>query len=309
MSRSCRRAIAILLLLCLLLSSCAPARAAGVEAEDAEDAVFRILFLGCDASENLTDCMMVVSVDASTVRVLQIPRDTWLNYTDRDYKKINGAMAHLGPDGCKALVSRALGVEIDSYAVLKLSHVEAMVDAVGGVELEIPEALTYEDPSQGLTISLEKGYQHLDGAQALQFVRYRSGYADGDLGRIAAQRLFVRAFARRCRSLGLLEAVRLLLAILPAVSTDVNVARVMRPLGVCFRCDPDEITMLTLPGRAVQGPSGAWYYAVNRAGAIRAVREALLLPGTWRDTDFDPEGLFDRRDRADFHEIYLAEAG
>ncbi len=302
-----RRMGAVLLLFCLVISSCAPARAAGVDVS--EDGVFRILFLGCDASGALTDCMMVVSVDADSVRVLQIPRDTWVNYTDRDYKKINGAMAHLGPKGCTEFVSRALGLPINCYAALKLEHVKALVDAVGGVDVTLEQALHYEDPDGGLFISIPAGENHLDGEHALQFVRYRSGYANADLGRIAAQRLFVRAFARRCRSLGLLEAVRLTFALLPAVTTDVNVARVMRPLGVCFRCDPDQITMLTLPGEALQGPSGAWYYAVNRAGATQAVRETMMPPEDWTEADFDPEGLFDRRDRSDFHEIYLAEAG
>ena len=166
--------------------------------------------------------------------------------------------------------------------------------------------MEYHDPAQNLHISLEEGRQHLDGKTAEHFVRYRSGYANADLGRLDAQKLFLRAFAVSCRSMDAISLVRVTGIALGSVKTDLGVGEAMRLLSTLRECDPDTTPMATLAGEAVQGNSGAWYYSIRRADAHRMVNE-YLMPGTpVREDAFDTKRLFDRFDNEAFHKIYTA---
>ncbi|MBQ9784711.1 MAG: LCP family protein [Clostridia bacterium] len=270
-----------------------------------EDRVTRFLLMGCDKSTKLTDSILLVTVNESAgqTSILQIPRDTYAEYTKRDYKKLNGAMSALGADGFKNFLSDALGVKIHYFVVLKLDFFRALVDDVGGVEVQIPQDMVYSDPEQGLEINLKKGRMHLDGAQAEQFVRYRSGYVNADLGRLDAQKLFLRAFAKQCKTLSWRSVLRVLGHALTGVQTDLGVIDAVRVLKVLRACNPDAVPMETLAGQAVAGKSGAWYYVLNREGARRQI-DAYLSPAG--DVRFDPRGLFEHDSNSDFRNIYIA---
>lgn len=271
--------------------------------------VTRILVLGCDRAASLTDSILVLSVESPSgaVRVLQIPRDTYAAYTEQDYKKLNGAYTALGLDGVKKLLSGALGVSIDYAVVLNLDCVSELVNAVGGVDVEVPQRMQYSDPSQGLFIDLEPGMQHLNGTQAEHFLRFRSGYANADLGRMDAQKRFLQAYFAKCQSVGATGLLQILWAILPHMQTDLPIQDAIRLVHLLPQSELTDIPMETAPGEAVQGSSGAWYYSLNRAGMIRVVNE-YLLPGTpVTDETFDPDRLFDRADLPEFHRIYTGQ--
>ena len=269
----------------------------------AEDRITRFLILGCDRSTRLTDSILLVSLNETEreARILQIPRDTYAEYTEGSYKKLNGAMNALDAAGTKAFLSEALGVSIDYFLVLNLDFFRELVDAIGGVEVTVPKDMEYSDPSQDLHISLKAGRVRLDGARAEQFVRYRSGYVDADLGRLDAQKVFLRAFAKQCRTLTPVQLLRVTGIVLMGVRTDIGLPAAIRVARVLMECDTEQIPMATLAGQAVRGRSGAWYYVLNRKGCIRMMREYLLFDG-----DFDPRGVFDRESNSDFHKIYTA---
>ena len=86
-----------------------------------------------------------------------------------------------------------LGIEIHNYIKLDTGHFRNIVDALGGVEFNVPIKMYYEDPCQNLTINLEKGMQLLDGEKAEMLVRYRMGYPKGDIDRIEMQKAFLGA--------------------------------------------------------------------------------------------------------------------
>lgn len=274
-----------------------------------KDSVTRILLMGCDRASGLADSILVVSINENekSASILQIPRDTYAEYTDRDYKKINGALSTLGESGIKPFFSTALGVPIHYFAVVKLDHFCKMVDAIGGVDVNVPQKMEYHDPAQNLHISLDAGKQHLDGKSAEHFVRYRSGYVNADLGRLDAQKLFLRAFAERCRELKAPDYFRLAGAALTGVQTDIGVTDAIRIGKILRACNPAEVPMQTLVGQAVKGNSGAWYYVLNRRGACRQINE-LTYPDTPLElSDFDARGLFDRVQNPQFHKVYTAE--
>ena len=306
----------VICILCLgLLQGCGGS-ALSVSASDkslrtmksASERVTRFLVMGCDRAAHLADCIMIITVDegSGAVSVVQIPRDTYAEYTHRDYKKLNGILQEMGEGGAKDFLSQALGVPLDYFLILDLDCLDQAVDAIGGVDLEIPTDMQYSDPDGNLEIHFTKGEHHLDGARAEQFVRYRSGYANADLGRLDAQKLFLRAFVKKCNSLSGAEKAKLLLSFLTKVQTDIDIAAAIRMSGLFGSFDADAIPMVTLPGQAVQGSSGAWYYSINRQGAIRILNQYLLPKNDLDDRTFDPSGVFDREDLEDFHTIYIA---
>ena len=270
--------------------------------------VTRILLLGCDRASGLADSILIVSIneDEKSTSILQIPRDTYAEYTTKDYKKINGALSTLGENGIKDFFSTVLGVPVHYFAVVQLDLFCKIVDAIGGVDVEIPQKMEYHDPAQDLHISLDAGMQHLDGKSAEHFVRYRSGYVNADLGRLDAQKIFLRAFAEKCRTLTAQDCFRLSGASLTGVQTDIGIGEAIR-LGTILReCNPEAVPMQTLAGQAVKGQSGAWYYVLNREGACRQINELTYPEAPIDILKFDAAGLFDRVQNPQFHNVYTA---
>ncbi len=265
---------------------------------------YRVLVLGKDDAASLTDVMMLASFDLEneTLSVMQIPRDTYLAYTTADYKKINGALASLGSE--KALcnfLENVLGVSIDGYVSFDLDFVEDAVDMLGGVEVDVPFDMDYDDPYQDLSIHLKKGTQTLSGKEATHFVRYRASYLRGDLGRMDAQKLFAasffKAFAEKGDKSNLPRA-----AVLAAkyLRTGMRVDTMVALAGALRRVSPDKVTVLTLPGEEVQSAySGAWYYVASGGSTEAVLRDYFGAEGA-----FDPQKKFTDMRRVSFKEIY-----
>ncbi len=305
---------AVLALAALLFLYPAPSDASSVHACDADivstetDRVTRILVLGTDRSAGLTDSIFILTVNEGTkeASVLQIPRDTYAEYTEHDYKKINGASRAIGDRALKQFLSNALQIPIHAYVRLNLDVLDRVIDDIGGVDVEIPQEMEYRDPAQDLEIRLPSGRVHLDGKMAEQFVRYRSGYANADLGRLDAQKLFLRAVAMQCKHLRLSQMLRVTLSALPNVNTDLTLPDALRLITTLMDCNAETFPMATISGQAVQGKSGAWYYVINKEGAIHQRAEYLSPTHPLQEADFDPDGIFDREDYEIFHLIYVA---
>ena len=143
--------------------------------------------------------MMLLSIDRAngTLSLVSIPRDT-LVFCEYAIPKINSAYGWGGggEDGMRELmlrVSEIIGFEPDGYVLIGLEGFETLIDAMGGVEFNVPIDMRYSDPTQGLEIDLRAGEQRLSGSDAMQLVRFRSGYAMADLDRVTVQRAFVKA--------------------------------------------------------------------------------------------------------------------
>ena len=175
-------------------------QAIGVDEEPVEagpirkDDFYTFLFVGIDKVGANTDVLMVASFDAKNDRidVVSIPRDTLVNVS-RKVKKINAAYAVGGMDNLKKEISTLVGFEPDFHVMVDLKGFVALVDAIGGVDFDVPVNMDYDDPSQDLSIHFEKGMQHLDGEHDLKVVRirhknsgrkYGKGYAREDIDRI-----------------------------------------------------------------------------------------------------------------------------
>ena len=242
-----------------------------------------ILIAGTDEGGYRTDSMLLLNVNRTekTIHLVSIPRDT-LIFCEYSVPKINSAYgwAGGGEDGMQELllrVSEIIGFEPDGYAVVDLSVFEQLVDLMGGITFDVPVDMHYSDPTQGLNIDLQAGTQRLNGEQAMQVARFRSGYATADLGRIEVQRSLVSAALRQWVSpkgaMHLSKAVKLVLE-----HTNTNLTTPNRLwLAESFRlCGRSEIASATLPGYAANFSSGSYY--VLDAGGVADIVNRYLNP-------------------------------
>lgn len=267
---------------------------------------FCLLILGEDEASGLCDVVMLASVrnGGESVGLMQIPRDTYLKYTEKNYKKINGAVATLG--GAQALcrlLESTLALEIDGYVKVDLSFVKRAVDVLGGVEIDVPCDMDYDDPAQGLSIHLKKGRQRLTGEQAAQFIRFRSGYKRADLTRIDAQKLFLAALLNAAKKVDGKDIPRLASTVMMSAETDVSIATIISWLRLAPSLDMGGVTFVTAPGEEVKSEySGAWYYVLSRSGVAEVLETQFGVFGA--SAAIDPAHLFSDVRRPVFEEVY-----
>jgi LCP family protein required for cell wall assembly len=261
---------------------------------------FCLLVAAKDPSSGLSDVMMLLSYDPpkGEITVLQLPRDTYFRGGSESYRKINGAPAAIGMETLAKRFGDAFGISVDAYVRLSSDAFRRAVDALGGVELDVPEDMDYDDPAQGLSIHLKKGRQTLDGKSAEGFVRYRSGYGRGDLDRLDAQKLFLSALAKRVMATDG-SLMRLASALLPCIETDLSLSEVSALWGTRKDGQSTGLSFVTAPGAEVTGRDGGSYYSLS-APAM----EELLARYFGAERGFDPEGLFLHESHEDFVRAY-----
>ena len=160
-----------------------------------------IMLMGVDERKDdvgRSDTLMVASIDPKSDRVslLSIPRDTRVKIKKHGFDKINAAYAYGGEKLSRSTVENFLGINIDHYVIVDTKSFARLIDAMGGVEIDVESRMKYEDPwddNGGLVIDLKPGRQHMDGATAITYVRYRD--EEGDAGRVRRQQKFMKACA------------------------------------------------------------------------------------------------------------------
>lgn len=263
------------------------------------------LLLGKDSTAGLCDVMILTSIDLQSgdTCVMQIPRDTYFKYTDGSYKKINGAPASLGNAAFAGELARALGINIDYYLSLDLDTVKKMVDAVSGIKINVPSDMDYDDPAQDLSIHLKAGEQILNGEAAVQFLRYRSGYVTGDLGRVDAQKLFLNAFVKRLGEIKNLSTLVSLFKLTCSGDTNINEQALVSIGTKCAKNKGGTLRYLTAPGKAVQTEqSGAWYYVLSERSMTEVLMAHFGLSSS--EKDFDKDNKFVDNQNKSFYDIY-----
>jgi len=160
-----------------------------------------ILLVGYDSSINgppRADTIIVASIDLKTkeIGLLSIPRDTRINIPGYGMNRINASHAFGGVELTASTLEDYLDVPIEYYVETDFYGFAGIIDAIGGVQINIKKPLQYVDKAGGLYIDLPAGNQHLDGEEALQYVRYRESIK-GDIGRVERQQKFMKAMMKR----------------------------------------------------------------------------------------------------------------
>ena len=150
-----------------------------------------------------SDSMMVVSLSdqGDLLNVLSIPRDLYVPLGPAEGSdRINAAFSYGGVKQSKAAVSYLLGIPIHHHVIVKVYGAKKVVDAIGGVDLEVEKDMDYDDNWGGLHVHLKKGRQHLTGDQAVGYARFRKDNTrvdlEGDVGRMRRQQQVIRALVR-----------------------------------------------------------------------------------------------------------------
>lgn len=162
---------------------------------------FNILLLGTDGrpgeEEYRSDSIILAHIDPvkKTASLISIPRDIKVEYKG-SVMKVNETHAYGGPEAVVSAVEDLCGVSISHYAEVNFDGLVSLVDAVGGIDLTIPEGDAVDDPAAG-SVVIPAGEQHLDGAAALTFARARHQFIDGDYTRMRHQRMVLGALAHK----------------------------------------------------------------------------------------------------------------
>lgn len=242
------------------------------------------LVAGIDNTGSLTDVIMIVSVNSvnKTVSILQIPRDTYVDL-DIPTNKYNAIYSHHDKDesGMDKLVSQVekdFGVEIKNHFAVTTGGFRSLVDAVGGVEIDVPKDMNYDDPEQNLHIHLKKGKQLLDGKKAEQFVRYRKGWSQGDVGRLSAQQLFLSAFATQIRDMSAAEIAAKLLPIVkkPDFKTDMSALDMMNLYNLQKDISLENSAVYTMPGEYYTSNHGLSMYSVHKDELLAILNKSFV---------------------------------
>ena len=182
-----------------------------------------------------------------------------------------------------------LGIKIDHYVKVDFNALVEIVDAVGGVEVDVPRDMKWDMSDTGdIKIDLKKGLQTLDGNKALQLVRFRKGYANGDVGRIQVQQMFLKALATKVLSTesivkNLGDYIKVMYKY---VDTDVSLSDALKYANYITKIDMSKMTMETLPGVG-QYISGVSYFIHDPAETTEVVDRLFYNVAPAGNTDSD----------------------
>lgn len=213
-----------------------------------------------------TDTMFLVRPvpQGKTLNVVSLPRDTKV-YLDADQTKIaklNAAHSIGGPKQTQSVLQQSFGIPIHRYIAVDFQAINAMVDALGGVDVYVEKRMHYNDFTAKLFINFEKGWHHLDGKQAEGFVRFRHD-AYGDIGRIRRQQIFVDAMKQKLADPALLLRLpQLVQTMEPYIHTNMNFSELLSFAGYIKGIDSQQIRFATLPGHTSEGEASS-YWIVN----------------------------------------------
>jgi len=234
-----------------------------------------VLLLGVDARRGegisaRTDTIILASVDTRNNRLslLSIPRDTRVNIPGHGWEKINSANVFGGPKLAMQTVSNLLGIPVNYYVLTNFSGFKEIVDALGGVTIDVDMNMKHNDPEAGgaYAINLKKGVQRLDGEKALQYVRFRS-YENGDIDRAQHQQRFLTALAREMlKPASIPKLPRLIPEIMRYVHTNLGMGDLLALARAAKGLEQTDVVTQTLPGHMININGGS-YWGVDPAEA------------------------------------------
>lgn len=243
---------------------------------------------GVDEEGLRTDVIFVLNYNsvADKLSIISIPRDTKVDWTTEQQNlvrqqkgytvytsKINEMTSYLGMDFIRDLtiyqIENLLDIQIDNYMIITLDAFRQIVDAIGGVDVEVPaldgNGLHYDDYYQDLHIHLDPGMQHLDGEAAEGLVRFRKGYAEGDVGRIRTQQLFLEAFMNKVMRPSMIFKIPSILNVLSkTVVTDIKWSEAMSYIPYLRSIDKESLQCHIVPGEG-KYIGGKSYYVIDHS--------------------------------------------
>lgn len=215
-----------------------------------------IMIMGVDERDDdvgRSDTLMIATIDPKKdqAALLSVPRDTRVKVKGHGYDKINAAYAYGGHKLTQDTVEKLLGTPMDHYVLINIQAFKRIVDAIGGVDIDVEKRMYYEDPwddEGGLVIDLYPGKQHMDGKTAITYVRYRD--EEGDIGRIARQQKFMKAVMDKVTSPSIIPQLPgVIREVMSSVKTDLSFRELLEFAGTLREAQKNGLKTEMLQGR------------------------------------------------------------
>ncbi|WP_081410938.1 LCP family protein [Desulfotruncus alcoholivorax] len=248
-----------------------------------------VLMMGVDErsgdTSNRTDTMILANINNKDRRIslLSIPRDTKVDLPGHGVNKINAANQYGGPKMAMSVVSDLTGVPIDYYILTNFGGFKGIVDALGGVTVDVEKDMHYHENAYGgaYSIDLNKGVQRLNGDQALQYARFRHD-ALGDITRTQRQLKLLTAIGDEVMKPGsIIKMPKLIPEIYKNVDTNLGISQLVSLAKAAKNIDNVQIVSQTLPGWFLN-EHGVSYWYVD-PGKAKEVASALFEQGKVTD--------------------------
>ena len=272
--------------------------------ETASDEPFYMLIIGMDESEERaeesdtfrSDSMILARVDPQQkiVTLISIERDTYVEIEGYGATKINAAAAYGGAALLVETVEEFAGVEISHYVSIDFDGFAAAVDALGGIEVDVP--MTIDDDSAGGYV--EAGLQTLTGEQALILCRSRhayDSYGAGDYYRMANQRLVLGAIAKTLLASDPVTMASTISAMADYITTDLDISEIIDIATQMRGMDADEDIYSAANPTTSSYIDGVWYEIcdVDAWQEMMARVDAGLTPYEDEDRSANTGGTLD----------------
>ena len=202
-----------------------------------------------------SDTLMIATLDPNKnqAALLSVPRDTRVKIKGHGFDKINAAYAYGGRKLTQETIESLLNTHIDHYIKINVHGFTKIIDALGGIDIDVEKRMYYEDPwddDGGLYIDLQPGMQHMDGKTAITYVRYRD--EEGDIGRIKRQQNFMKAVMDKLVSPTIIPKLPAIVsAVSDSVETDMSVSEILSFLGTLQDAKDNGLKSEMLPGKPV----------------------------------------------------------
>ena len=238
---------------------------------------------GVDEQQQRTDLILFCQYNDITksLNVLQIPRDTKVE-TKRFDKKINSAYGTSEKEAALFNdIENITGIKPEKFVIVSFKAFRELIDAIGGVEVNVPFRMYYHDPYQNLTIDLLPGKQLLDGKKAEMYMRFRmnddgTGYKNGDIDRIAAQKEFYSLTADKLLSVkNVFKTHKILQIFNDNIKMNFTGEEILSYIGKLpsFKKENIKITMLPGEGKYINGVS---YFVHDKEKTNMIIEESFL---------------------------------
>ncbi|WP_342716341.1 LCP family protein [Bacillus paramycoides] len=244
---------------------------------------FTILIMGIedyatDGQNGRTDSLMFATVNPKTKKIslMSIPRDSRVPIVGKNKEdKINAAHAYGGEEMAIKTVEGFLKVPVDHYLKIDFQGFKGIVDAVGGVTVDVPfDFWERSDVDYYKKIEFKQGQQELNGEEALAYVRMRKQDPNGDYGRAARQRQLLAAVAQKLNSTSTVFKIKDLTAVVGKfIKTDIPISDGLALYNKLSGFDPSTMQTFKLEGEDKK--IGGIYYFLPDPNGVEAVRNEI----------------------------------
>ena len=237
-----------------------------------------------------TDTIIVASYNPNTQKanLLSIPRDTYIGKNKNKATpsdKIN-CLYSISVDKTLHAVNDLTGLDIQYYAVVKTEALIELVDAIGGVDFNVPIDMYYTDPTQNLKIDLKAGMQEIDGEKAEQLLRFRKNnngttypeeYGDNDTGRMRTQREFIMAVMQQTLKPENIFKIGEILDIAGKnIETNLDIGYLKDYIPYAVEFSTENLTTETIPGINKQLPESTkewWFFEADKEETAELIQK------------------------------------